>query len=632
MVGHRFVEAAVERGLLGDTSVVVVGEERRRLRPGAPSCVRRHRRRRSAARRRRTGTPTPGIELRARRPRVIALDRAAGTVATDAGGTIALRPLRARHRLVPFVPPIPGHRRDGRLRLPHDRRPRRHRGLGRRVPQRASSSAAACSASRRPTPCACSASTTTVVEFAPRLMAVQLDDGGAAGAAPRTSRRSASTCAPARPRPRCARRRDGRVVGLDVRRWATTLDADLVVFAAGIRPRDQLARDAGLRVGERGGVVVDDALRHVGDPASTPSARCACHARPGLRPRRARLRDGRRRRRPPRRRRRPRSPAPTCRPRSSCSASTSPASATPHARRRTTVDRRRPAAPGSWQKVVARRRRRRVLGAVLVGDAVAVRARSSSARAARSPTPTLIRLLIAPRRHGRRRRGVADLPDEAGVCSCHNVDVRRDLRRRRATALDDVAGDQGVHQGRHRLRLRACRCCRSCSTTSCAGRARRSSSGLCAHFAMTRPELFDLVRVTGIRTFAELVEPPRHRARAARSASRRWRRCSPRWRRATSSTASRPRLQDTNDHFLANLQRDGTYSVVPRVPGGEITPDQLIAHRRGRPRLRPLHQDHRRPAHRPVRRPGRAAARRSGRGWSTPASSRATPTARRCAR
>ena len=36
-------------------------------------------------------------------------------------------------------------------------------------------------------------------------------------------------------------------------------------------------------------------------------------------------------------------------------------------------------------------------------------------------------------------------------------------------------------------------------------------------------------------------------------------------------------LQDTNDHFLANIQRDGSYSVVPRVPGGEITPDQLIA-------------------------------------------------------
>src|ERR1700748_1874850 len=36
-------------------------------------------------------------------------------------------------------------------------------------------------------------------------------------------------------------------------------------------------------------------------------------------------------------------------------------------------------------------------------------------------------------------------------------------------------------------------------------------------------------------------------------------------------------LQDTNDHFLANLQKDGSYSVVPRVPGGEITPQKLIA-------------------------------------------------------
>src|SRR5438874_11607202 len=36
-------------------------------------------------------------------------------------------------------------------------------------------------------------------------------------------------------------------------------------------------------------------------------------------------------------------------------------------------------------------------------------------------------------------------------------------------------------------------------------------------------------------------------------------------------------LQHTTDRFLANIQRDGTYSVVPRVPGGEITPDKLIA-------------------------------------------------------
>ena len=43
-------------------------------------------------------------------------------------------------------------------------------------------------------------------------------------------------------------------------------------------------------------------------------------------------------------------------------------------------------------------------------------------------------------------------------------------------------------------------------------------------------------------------------------------------------------LQDTNDHFLANIQKDGTYSVVPRVPGGEITPEKLIVLGAGRAR------------------------------------------------
>jgi NAD(P)H-nitrite reductase large subunit len=29
--------------------------------------------------------------------------------------------------------------------------------------------------------------------------------------------------------------------------------------------------------------------------------------------------------------------------------------------------------------------------------------------------------------------------------------------------------------------------------------------------------------------------------------------------------------------FLANIQRNGTFSVVPRIPGGEIHPDKLVA-------------------------------------------------------
>jgi hypothetical protein len=35
--------------------------------------------------------------------------------------------------------------------------------------------------------------------------------------------------------------------------------------------------------------------------------------------------------------------------------------------------------------------------------------------------------------------------------------------------------------------------------------------------------------------------------------------------------------QDTNDRFMANIQRNGTFSVVPRIAAGEITPEGLIA-------------------------------------------------------
>ena len=90
-------------------------------------------------------------------------------------------------------------------------------------------------------------------------------------------------------------------------------------------------------------------------------------------------------------------------------------------------------------------------------------------------------------------------------------------------------------------------------------------------------------------------------------------------------------LQDTNDHFLANLQRDGTYSVVPRVPGGEITPEKLIVIGEvakdfdlytkitGGQRIDLLGARS-------------TSSRRSGGGWSMPASSPATPTASRCGR
>ena len=96
---------------------------------------------------------------------------------------------------------------------------------------------------------------------------------------------------------------------------------------------------------------------------------------------------------------------------------------------------------------------------------------------------------------------------------------------------------------------------------------------LCEHFAYSRQELFHLVQVGEHQDLRRAARASTARAAAATSASPRWRRSSP---RAGTSSILKPKhapLQDTNDYFLANIQKDGTYSVVPRVPGGEITPE-----------------------------------------------------------
>jgi nitrite reductase (NADH) large subunit len=98
---------------------------------------------------------------------------------------------------------------------------------------------------------------------------------------------------------------------------------------------------------------------------------------------------------------------------------------------------------------------------------------------------------------------------------------------------------------------------------------------LCEHFKHSRQELFHLVRIGQLKTFGEILQ--KHgRGRGCDI-------CMPAvasilascWNEMILKPAHAP-LQDTNDRFLANLQKNGTYSIVPRVPGGEITPQKLI--------------------------------------------------------
>ena len=98
---------------------------------------------------------------------------------------------------------------------------------------------------------------------------------------------------------------------------------------------------------------------------------------------------------------------------------------------------------------------------------------------------------------------------------------------------------------------------------------------ICEHFAYSRKELYDIIKIEKITDFEQLID--KHGQGSGCEV------CKPTvgsilasvWNDYILDTA-KVQLQDTNDNFLANLQKDGTYSIVPRIAGGEITPDKLI--------------------------------------------------------
>jgi nitrite reductase (NADH) large subunit len=214
-----------------------------------------------------------------------------------------------------------------------------------------------------------------------------------------------------------------------------------------------------------------------------------------------------------------------------------------------------------------------LLGGILVGDASAyglLRPMVSSGIA----LPANPEELILPAGRGGGSTGVAALPDDAQVCSCNGVS-KGDI----TTALDehdceDVAAVKAC--------TRAGTTCGSCVGTvkaivedHFAQAGKEVSRALCEHFGLSRSELFEVVLIHGYRTFDEIVE--------AHGTGRGCDVCKPAVASILASQLNghvlapeNATLQDTNDAFLANIQRNGTYSVVPRIPGGEITPEKLI--------------------------------------------------------
>ena len=388
-------------------------------------------------------------------------------------------------------------------------------------------------------------------------MAVQLDDG--AGATLRRKvealglevRLGAATSA-------VLTTPDGRARGLALGE-DDELVADLVVFAAGVRPRDQLAREAGVAVGERGGVVVDDAMA-TSVPHLHAIGEVACHAgrvhglvAPGYEMASALAR-------------RlagdvdavfvPSEPATKLK---LLGVDVAVAGVATGERALVVDD---PIA-GTYRKLVLNAVDE-VVGVVLVGDAGPFAALAGLALA-HTPVPADAYDLLT---------GATDAGDDGTVCSCHNVTGTQIRTAIRQGELDDVGAIKAC--------TKAGTGCGSCiplidrllgDELRLAGK--EVARGLCEHFPQTRQELFEIVRLSEIRSFAELAE----RFGTGRGCVV----CKPAVASMFASLSSghildgeQASLQDTNDHFLANLQRDGTYSVIPRVPGGEITAEGLI--------------------------------------------------------
>ena len=568
MVGHRLVETAVDRGLTDAWDIVVLGEEHRAAydRVGLSSWFESRSddalallpegRYGDARVRLLLGDPVLGV------------DRGSGRVLTGSGAAYEYDALVLATGSVPFVPPVPGHDSAGCF-------------VYRTIDDLEAISAAADDAAtgvvvggglvglEAANALLQLGLRTHVVEMAPRLMPLQVDDAGGAVLARHIEALGVHVHCDSRTE---AIETDSHDRVCRVRLAGDEpIDAELVVFSAGVRPRDHLARECGLEVAERGGVHVDERSR-TADPRVYAIGECAApHGRayglvaPGYAMADAVVDDLM----------------------GSNEASTFTGADMSTKLKLLGIDVASfgdafgttgdaldlvfsDEVSGVYKKLVVDADGTRLLGGILVGDASTygtLRPLASSGAA----LPDNVESLLVPAAEG---GAGASLPDEAVVCSCRNVtraDICGTIREQGCADLACVkqCTSAGVT-------------CGSCvpvvkqlmdEQLSAAGVA--VSNGICEHFDLSRQELYDLVRVKQVRTFGELVEEY-GRGRGCDI-------CKP---AVASILASQTNgyvlgrdtapLQDTNDAFLANIQRNGTYSVVPRVPGGEITADKLI--------------------------------------------------------
>ena len=443
---------------------------------------------------------------------------------------------------------------------------------------------------------------THIVEFAPRLMLRQVDDAGSRilvkkieelGVRVHLHKATQEVTGDG-----CVKR----MIFTD----GDTLEVDMVIVSAGIRPRDELARECGLDVGERGGVAVNDHLQ-TSDPDIYAIGEVALHdgmvyglVAPGYKMAEiaaqhltwgsatrlsdtwgsaARLSDSTEETKEARGPRTPRVGAPRF---TGSDLSTKlkllGVDVASFGDYEPGPDGRQPLVfedpiAGVYKKLLFDRDGGRLVGGVLVGDATDYGSLSLLAKSG-DPLPCSPGELIGVGGSVCAALGADKMSDGAQVCSCNNVSkgaICAAITAQNLTSLGDVKSCTLAGTG--------CGGCLPLVTdifrTEMAKAGVALNNHLCEHFPYSRQELFEIVKINQIKMFDELV--------ASHGQGSGCEICKP---AVTSILASlwnetiidseHQTLQDTNDRFLANIQRGGLYSVVPRVPGGEITPEKLM--------------------------------------------------------
>ncbi|MGY5450863.1 nitrite reductase large subunit NirB [Agarivorans sp. MS3-6] len=412
---------------------------------------------------------------------------------------------------------------------------------------------------------------THVVEFAPRLMAVQVCDGG--GAILRTKIEQLGVKVH-------TEKNTKEIVEGETTRYrmnfadGSSLDTDMILFSAGIRPQDQLARETGLELGPRGGIVINNQCQ-TSNPDIYAIGECALWegkifglVAPGYSMAKVTV---------------DHIAGEQTKEFAGADMSTKlklmgvdvASIGDAHANTEGALSYSlSDEARQVYKKVVTNAAGDRLLGAVLVGDADDYGSWLQLFLNDMALPVAPEYLLVPSSEEGASAAiGVDSLPDSAQICSCFDVTKGQICQAVRdgATSMGDIKATTGAATG-----------CGGCSALAVQvmnaeleNLGVEVSNDICEHFAYSRAELADIVRVKKIKTFSQLL--------AEHGSGHGCEICKP----AIGSILAtfwndyvlkdeHISLQDTNDIFLGNMQKDGTYSVVPRIAGGEITPDKLI--------------------------------------------------------